>query len=482
MFKNETYKLIVPKDCNEKHIPKEFDFIHVCKNTFLIQGDNDSVRNFTNSPNCEEFRDCNYPISPWRTEYKYLGDHPKGEDLTFDLRLKNDHGYQYQLNSELPPGLIFSDGILSGSAKNSTPIVDILLKALHLKNNTSQQRRFQVRFFDGCNHARSFLDKDYIHIGYGPNMIDYDPNLIYYRNFSLSDIRALSPMEEAKIAAQKIATAANGKEIQLFVSGGIDSQCMVQSFVLANVPFQAVLMVDKNGVNSDDVHFSRLFFKKKNLPLKEIEVDYISYIKNYEYIDLAMAYRFNNPEYGILLSLMKERPNIFPVYAGRPISVSMNEEKTHQVVGLAVDETWSRSRFLERERREGCPEFLIYTPELMLSCLETNYAKKLPLGQKWNYDDKVKLLESAGFDIDLAPPEKYTGFEKMSEFFKEDSMGNDIWLHHRGPLKLRFKNAKLRNAIPINPGEQLYDQELLKSYEDGFSYQYLHKYDIKKYH
>ncbi|MBC7465557.1 MAG: hypothetical protein H7256_06150 [Bdellovibrio sp.] len=91
--------------------------------------------------------------------------------------------------------------------------------------------------------------------------------------------------------------------------------------------------------------------------------------------------------------------------SGRPISIGQ-ADSGQQVVGLAADETYSRARFLERTGQSACPEFLIYNRELLQSFLNT----------------------------DFAPPVKLTGFENLYKHFQETEFGNEIWLHHRGPL------------------------------------------------
>jgi hypothetical protein len=92
-------------------------------------------------------------------------------------------------------------------------------------------------------------------------------------------------------------------------------------------------------------------------------------------------------------------------------------------------------------------------------------------------------LKEGGFDIELAPPVKLTGFENMMDYFPSDHFGNDLWLHHRGPLKFRFPNGPLRNAIPVKDGRiGPLHPVTLKTYEDGFSFRYLEENKIQEYH
>ena len=461
-------------------MPNSIRTIHACHNTYLLSGAKKEILNFLSEKKIYS-EDCQFPKDKWQIEYRYLGDFEINTPLNFKLHI-NEHTEKlvYKCKSQLPKGLFFEKGILTGTLLEPSDIINIEISVQ--SENTAIETCYMLRFFENKNDAQSFLDQNYLKIGYGPKLIDYDPNEIYYRLIGAESLKtsAMSPVEAAIDAAKKIHKQANGKKIFLCISGGIDSQVMVQSFIAAKIDFEAVLMVDVNNCNLDDVTHARIFTSKLNVKLNEIKFDYVDFIKNYKYVDMARKYRFNNPEYGILLSLM-ENLNGYCVYAGRPISVSKSADQ-QQVLGLAVDETWSRARYLERTKKIGCPEFLIYTPELVLSFLNTDYAKNFSLKEDWDYSSKLKLLSNAGFDTSLAPPIKFTGFENIYKFFNETPLGNEVWLHHRAPLKIRFPNAKYRNAMKIFNGSLQPDEKIIKTYEDGFSFNYLKKNQITSFH
>lgn len=460
-------------------LPENIKSVHVCNQTYLIVGAYADVEAFLKAHPELPTTDCHFPKDIWKTEYRYLGDFQINQPIQLDLRLiENTQAYSYSCVGQLPTGLIFHNGFLTGQASEATPIIHFFVHAENGDKNF--EIKYMIRFFESVNSAKSFTDQDFVKLGYGDKLVDYNPSEIYYRVFATKKSN-LSALEEAKLAAKKIFAKAAGKTVFLFISGGVDSQSMTQAFVQAKVPFQAILMVDKNGCNAADVVSARRFTKKLNVSVTEFEFDYIQFIKNYSYVEMAKTYRFNNPEYGILLHLM-DRFKGYGVYAGRPISIG-TVVSGEQVIGLAGDETWSKARYLERTGQDGCPEFLIHTPELVDSFLNTQYAKNYPATSKWNYESKVKLLREAGFDVEEAPSEKFTGFENLYQYFAETSFGNEIWLHHRGPLKLMFPHAKFRNAIQVQQGQIVSNQKLiLKPHEDGFSFNYLKKNSITSFH
>lgn len=460
------------------------DFVKVDYSSILMSESNPHFLEISKSPSVKNIRELEHPKTIWKQDYKYLGDHPINEDIKFDLRLINKSQWHYHIVEQLPEGLNFINGVLEGKSKDETKIRNLTVIATSPDKTQTLQQRFQIRFYEKVCSSKSFLHNDFLKLGYGNQMIDYGRDLIFYRNFDPPQLnRKLgTPIEEASIAAKLIGERAGNKDINLLISGGIDSQCMIQSFLKGNVDFNAVIAVDVNGVNKDDLEYARLVAKKYQIKLKEIPFDYLKYIRNYDYLNSSLSYRFNNPEYGIILSFMDLFEG-FPVYAGRPISVSKDKSGTKRVIGLAVDETWSRARFLEREGRDGCPEFLIHTPELISSFLKTEFSQSFPTGAQWNYPEKLKLLESGGFDTSLAPPVKFTGFERLHDQFDSDDFGNKLWVEHRGPLKLRFPNPSYRNAVKIEQNDIGDPNDvILKPYPDGFGFNYVKNIGVENFH
>jgi hypothetical protein len=451
-------------------------------NTFVIVGNETQAEKMASSGLVTDLIPHPFPLSPFKRGYEYLGDLPINVRVKMDLSLlEKSQGDRYWIEGDLPMGFVFSDGILEGTSREPTGILHFTLMVETRQGTLSKQ--YMLRFYEGKNRSRTFTDNDYIRVGFGPEFVDYDPSQVYYRLVpdALPSVTE-SPFEYAKAAARKIYASAGSKPIVLMVSGGIDSQCLMQSFLAAGVPFQAVFMRDKNNINRLDAHYLSKFVEKTGAPVQIIEEDFVSYIRSHRYLPMAYKYRFNNPEYGLLLSLMDKFPNAYPVYAGRPISVSSGPQG-ERVLGLCGDETWSKARYLERNGREGAVEFLIHTPELMASFLKLKAALTFPTGNDWLYLNKLDLLREGGFDISLAPPIKATGFEEFFKHFPETPYGNQIWSIHRGPLKSLFPNPPERNSILLKDGNIADDGlRLRRDYPDGFSYEYLTKHSCSMFH
>ena len=139
---------------------------------------------------------------------------------------------------------------------------------------------------------------------------------------------------------------------------------------------------------------------------------------------------------------------------------------------------------MERNFKQGCAEFLSYTPELVYSFLNTPYMRNFDYQRKrWYYRHKVEMLGSAGFDVSNAYRTKLTGFEDLWKFFDMSNIYENLWIKHRHPLKHFFPNAPFRNAMEYNGGHVISPKiPLIKSYEDGFSWNYLQKESIGDFH
>lgn len=412
--------------------------------------------------------------------YSYLGDFEVHSDCHLDLRLKNhSKDTDYELVGKLPEGLNFINGILSGKVTQTSELIRIKIKAQD--NLKVHEREFYLRFYENKVARPSFVKDNYIQLGFGKNMVEYDRTQPFIRYISPDLLKKKTtdlPFQYAVQLAHHLIDQAEekGKEPILFASGGIDSQCMIQAFVASQRKFRVVFMKDTNGMNQEDFHFFQDYSKRFNFTYELYDMDYIDFIANYRYLPMALKYRFNNPEYGLLLQLMEQFDGFY-VYAGRPCSVNQSMNG-YRVLGLAVDETWSKARYLERNDRQGCPEFLSGSLELLLSFLNRPILSQLDeKNERWYYRHKLELLRQSGFDITCAPPTKLTGFERGKELMELKGAG-DIWIEHRQPLKLFFANPCCRATNRLDDSEGLG----FKMYPDGFSWDYFQKEDIGQFH
>ena len=310
-----------------KSIQKSFNFVY--KDYYYLES-NEKLKHFEDKNMVTEVHEYAEILSDipkkyliLTPHYAYLGDYRLGErvEISINLNLSGSKDHSLNLVSRLPKGLTFTNGKLQGTIEkvSGLEVIEFEIKI----NNLYYKKKYYIKTYYNRIFNKSFVYKDFIDIGYNSSYYEYRPNGIYYRNLKRKALKFSTPIEEAKKAARIIYEKANGKEIILFTSGGIDSQCMIQAFVFAKVPFKAVIMKDKSGVNYQDVSNNYQFFKENNIldNLEIFEVDFLDFITCYKYLDYAFSYRHNNPEYGLLLHLM-DKYDGFYVFSGRPVYIS----------------------------------------------------------------------------------------------------------------------------------------------------------------
>lgn len=137
--------------------------------------------------------------------------------------------------------------------------------------------------------------------------------------------KEFSNFKEACIEAAKlIEQDANGKEIYLALSGGIDSELMSAMFIEAGVPFTA-FTVNYNGLNDYDTKYAYEFCKKHNIQQVTENLDLEDFFSS-EVYDIADVVGTTSPQMAVyqkIISLIADK-GAYPVLAGE---IRMQQEE-----------------------------------------------------------------------------------------------------------------------------------------------------------
>ncbi|MFZ3231168.1 MAG: hypothetical protein WA160_13250 [Pseudobdellovibrio sp.] len=234
----------------------------------------------------------------------------------------------------------------------------------------------------------------------------------------------LSGYEEAKLAALKIKLAANNQVLELCVSGGIDSEVMLISFLEAKVDFNVNILKFKNDFNDYDTFNVIEFCKQKNLKINIIELDIISFFESGQSLVYGSKYQCQSPQIAVHLWMLDQVKG-YPVLSGNFI-YPMKTESGFFYVGLPGELHCAYFRYFDLNKREGVPWFLIYTAELYQSFFNTKsiqaQLRSEPENQlEFSYVMKCQIYNEAGFNV-KPRPDKYTGFEKVRKYY-DDKFG-----------------------------------------------------------
>jgi hypothetical protein len=252
----------------------------------------------------------------------------------------------------------------------------------------------------------------------------------------------MTPKLEAINAAKLIADSAGNEKIKLCLSGGIDSECMLESFIEAKIPFDAVFLKFEDDFNNFDIKTNVEICQSKNIKINFIDLNVIDFLESGKCFEVAKKYECQSPQLATHLWLIEQLDGI-PVLGGNPFVPTWNNDHLFYL-GLPGELHCTYFKFFEINDRLGIPWFFLYTPELassffQLECVKPFVHSKLS-SDTYTYLKKCQSYEEGGF---LAKPrhDKFTGFERVRAYYDE---------------KYNTKNGITFNTLYRKPLEELF--------------------------
>lgn len=244
-----------------------------------------------------------------------------------------------------------------------------------------------------------------------------------------------------------------GNNIALALSGGIDSQSMLQCFVEANADFKLYVCKFNNDLNIHDVEYARFVAKMYNVPLIEIEFDVINFLIKHNY-DTGLKYESFSPHFNVHFKFFDILFDLghTGVCAGGGVIDRIDDN-----YGSNFDRSpFSFIKYSEISQRNCLGSFLSYSPELVwaISLLSKpleislhNVFSSMALREKLTmikYENKIQGYLRAGLNV-MRQKQKYTGFEKVKNYFAElTGNGWEFEQRFRTPLEDIFLINKVK--------------------------------------
>lgn len=305
------------------------------------------------------------------------------------------------------------------------------------------------KFYD--NWCEPQIDNDTIiwKINLEPDQIDsIDPSQI--NNYAIQSVRLLQ---------QEL-----GDRPALCLSGGIDSQVMVDCFILAEATFDVVIMRFPDELNYHDIKSAVQFCESRNIDYRFIDIDVISFL-NRDLMSMAERHNVSSPQFAVHFKLFEALQDL-----GYTSAVCGGNTLLNSSDGWTCPTTKEQNDWREFSGKSGfyvMGDFLSYYWKFSL-LLSSNTEKSILFDSKVlgvlssldNYDEMVAKRYTAkcsgyiasGFDI-IPQETKLTGFERVKEYYHEQT--GDGWTFEkqfRTPLLL--KNPAPRKAKLILTVEQ----------------------------
>jgi hypothetical protein len=267
-------------------------------------------------------------------------------------------------------------------------------------------------------------------------------------------------------AAEKCAQTL-GKDPALCISGGIDSQCMVQAWQEARLDFKIYILVFDNDLNIHDVNHARKFCRARGLKLNEVKINIAQFLMR-ENFDIGLKYHSPSPHFNThyrLFNFLKSIGHTGVCCGGQ--TPFKNDDN------WGINMSRNNLNFINYSLIENYPcqgSFLSFCPKLTWAISLLTKPQYLDLNIRLDtdayenyithlrYADKINGYVRAGFNI-IPQKNKQTGFELVKKYFESKTGdGWDFEKKFRFPLIQEIKNL---NTFPSKFIFQLGIEELL---------------------
>lgn len=268
-----------------------------------------------------------------------------------------------------------------------------------------------------------------------------------------------SNLKKYRIQAARRASKMLGERPALCLSGGVDSQAMIQCWQEAGLNFDVVILVFTDSLNRQDVDHARLYCKENNITPIEITLNVKRFLATESY-ELACRYKCPSPHFAThykLFDLLREQ-GYTGVCAGGSYPFFMDNRWKSPHSSATIN-------FVDYAEISGFPalgDFLNYSPELAwsLSLLSPPVAstskdcnplsmQELDRQTALRYLSKTTAMKAHGFNI-IPQDKKYTGFEFVKDYFGKKA-GGDGWAFERlfrRPLEVLYPLASIHFTVP----------------------------------
>ena len=255
----------------------------------------------------------------------------------------------------------------------------------------------------------------------------------------------------------KIKDAYPNEKFSIFFSGGVDSEVLAQSFLLAGVPFVADILRFKDGYNDHDIKYAIDFCEYYNVQYRVHEIDIVEFYKSKEYLPIGIKYQSSQIAQIQLIWLMNKIDDAIPVLGTGEVFFEQKfdyaaylrnpkERNNRWFYYVRENNDLSVPKYAHINQRPVISEFFSYTPEIMLSYAVDPLVTKLVTNQLVGKRSVQAIKKEVyGQHFLLKPRPKYHGYET---------------------LKLLNFNAKqeMQKVIPYNDNVfQIYVKDFIES-------------------
>lgn len=245
--------------------------------------------------------------------------------------------------------------------------------------------------------------------------------------------RPLPFRDECMQTARTIRAKVTG-DIWILFSGGVDSETVLRSFLETGISVKIAVARYKDQINLHDISWAVLTCNELGVPFQFFDLDLLKFWRG-EALSYAEISQCFSPQLLVTMWL-SDQISGYPVLGSGECLFRREQAAAVDLTGKTQSQSQSQSRsrdnknwfLIEKERiaswyrfflarkREACPGFFQYTPEIMLSYLRDPLVQKLVndhFGDTQSSEEVKLRIYQQHFDLKTRP--KYTGFENVQE-------------------------------------------------------------------
>ena len=211
----------------------------------------------------------------------------------------------------------------------------------------------------------------------------------------------ITPLEAALFTVDYI-TKNYPAPYTLFLSGGIDSQAMLYAWHLSKVPFDTFSAVYNFDLNAHDLENLKLFSNQFSIDINFVSFDLFGFLDT-EYSDYALSYRCCSPHICTYMKMSEMVKTGTCIFSGNFILDPR----------MFIDRNnFGLYKFAKKTNKPIVGFFFSETEELAYSFLPSINVHKISNTTA----ARIEAYHSNGFPV-IPQKEKYTGFEKVKEYY-----------------------------------------------------------------
>lgn len=313
--------------------------------------------------------------------------------------------------------------------------------------------------------------------------------------------------EECQTSALDIKSRFGQKKIYVCLSGGIDSECVLRSFVSCGINVSAAILSFTNDLNWHDVDPAKKLCQELSVPYEEISLDVLKLLNSDFHLQCANQFQLSSPMIATHLWLAEyvgKKLGGVPVFAGdfarilRPNNETIRSLANNTPIlirnyyecipqwrfsSLANQDHFVLELLFRSHNLPGISNFYLYSPEVIAAAIANGFSPDflrqeskilklivdLPSGRPSSFyeaqvstNKKKELFFKSGGFIANMHPSKWTGFELIHDVYgsKTEVVGTALRPDDRFDEKIY--GMTLFNEKYREPMRKVAKQNLLK--------------------